>query len=282
MTLEHTEIEEANHFAKYVLRILPKAMAVVPPLEESQRWPLAQDEEPLFVQKTLALVQEVIDQGRVRLVMHILVLLKSLHHNKTLRVEHTNHRHAHDKLDLAVRGFVEGDIVCPVSRHCCSEDCGRWDHSQHGCNIRIAGLRWYGPPMRVGRGDFWDFASAFRALKAAYLAHRCSNPRDSYDWDEHRGCFHTQIIDLLDWLEKKAWAEVRLKVLLLTGKQLPAELAERAFECVLEAEGIASQPGKGEYTAKSPGRIRGHCGPLAGLTESSTSTLAAATVWRTR
>ena len=59
-------------------------------------------------------------------------------------------------------------------------------------------------------------------------------------------CFHTRSLHLLSWLEQKAQGEVWTKVLLIVGKRLPAELADRVYEAALPADCVSMNPGTGE------------------------------------
>jgi len=124
--------------------------------------------------------------------------------------------------------------------------------------VDYAGLRWYDPPT-TGNLGFWDFAGASRYLRSACFqlscAHSHDHNHDHHDQDsELRGqCFHTQSLELLDWLQRKAWGEIRSKILRIVGDRLPAELAERIFECALDTEGVPLRlTAKERYLAHSP------------------------------
>ena len=50
------------------------------------------------------------------------------------------------------------------------------------------------------------------------------------------------MIDLLEWLQKKAWREIRTKVLRTISLRLPAEMTELVIEWVLIAEDVPNVP----------------------------------------
>ena len=85
---------------------------------------------------------------------------------------------------------------------------------------------------------YWDFASASRLLLAAYDTQDCSLFNDP-DGDGSTGsCYHENSIELLDWVQRKAWYEIRRNVFSTIGTLLNAELTEKVFTHALEAEGI--------------------------------------------
>jgi hypothetical protein len=55
-------------------------------------------------------------------------------------------------------------------------------------------------------------------------------------------CFHTRTFDLLEWLQTKAWSEIRARVFQAVGPYLPTEITEDIFEFALVAEGIPLHP----------------------------------------
>jgi hypothetical protein len=55
-------------------------------------------------------------------------------------------------------------------------------------------------------------------------------------------CFHDNCLDLLEWLQTRAWSETRYRVFSTIGTLLPAELTERVFECTLDAEDVPLDP----------------------------------------
>ena len=155
--------------------------------------------------------------------------------------------------------FIDSTTILESARDCIDEPDPE-DHSKHRCVISVGHLRW---KERVRTFDlrYWDFASAARVFKAGYLKHECSDLFDDY----HRGkrvdfeCFHTRSLDLLDWLQKRAWSEVWSNVFRIVGKRLPAELVEHIIKDTFQEEGIDAQPGVDEIYGPQP--TEGHNKP---------------------
>lgn len=84
--------------------------------------------------------------------------------------------------------------------------------------------------------DFYDYAAAVRELSTG-LAAECLKEQSEYN-----SCYHVLNLDTLDFLHKQAYGEVRTKMFLTVGSQLPMELTEHIFELAMQAEGVPLDP----------------------------------------
>ena len=160
---------------------------------------------------------------------HALVLFKSLLNVRNPRVEGIIHANVHGEIDFLIENFVNTAQVPACIGGCPSSKNDLTGSTQD----RYSGLTWRGRGENT-RPFFWDFAASGRVLRSAYRTFRCRSSPDE--------CFHEYSIALLDWLQKKAWSEIRANVLLTVGDLLPAELAEWIFEAALEAEEVPNDP----------------------------------------
>lgn len=71
---------------------------------------------------------------------------------------------------------------------------------------------------------YWDFAAARRELW------------DTWVTKESPTCWHRQTLKLLEFVQKRAYGEIRAKVMLTIGTKLPPELTESVFERAMLAE----------------------------------------------
>ncbi|KAK5170242.1 uncharacterized protein LTR77_004828 [Saxophila tyrrhenica] len=113
------------------------------------------------------------------------------------------------------------------------------------------GLQWcLGPTDRPHLLRYRNFASAARLLRTAYLEHNCNSPQDDEDDDDYApswrrqppDCFHQSSRDMLEFLQKRAWPEIRYNVFSTAGTVLPAELTEHVFQYALSAEELPLEP----------------------------------------
>ncbi|KAK3683260.1 hypothetical protein LTR37_020403 [Vermiconidia calcicola] len=153
----------------------------------------------------------------------------------TNRLSRAYHPFAHELIDEALRCFTDERKIMTSSRRECHVETA---HFQHTCVIRVGGLKWLSHREDArDRLRYWDFASAARALGAAYTSMKCYPPRDDKE------CFHEHSVDLLGWLQTKAWSEIRSNVYRCLGSVFAAELVDRIFDYALVAECITEQPG---------------------------------------
>jgi hypothetical protein len=216
-----------------------------------------------FMEKSLSLVQHMIDIDQKDMVLHALVTLKSVHRNGNKYRREDDLGDAHEYIDDLIRAFVS-ENVRSRDRSCSlgwssSTDEGRKDHHKedHVCHIEFGDLRWPSAP-RNQKYRYRNFALATRILSKEYFhkqrrAYACvfdgsgSEPDNQwYDDDYGRSktfdCFHRSSIKMLEWLQTRAWSEIRANVMLTAGSLLPAEIAERVFEFALQVEEIPSHP----------------------------------------
>lgn len=96
--------------------------------------------------------------------------------------------------------------------------------------------------------DFLDLPELFRQLRSTYCSIRRGCPPPQADAG---ACVHTVLADFLSPLQRKAYGEVRAKVMLTIGTRLPAELSELVFEYTLAGEdlpqGHKSYGGRRDY-----------------------------------
>ena len=105
---------------------------------------------------------------------------------------------------------------------------------------------------------------ATRGLRKVYFdVERCPDTclgrsRDTFiisskpeDGTNGHDCFHQKSISMLNWLQIKAWSEVRANLMLTVGSKLPADLVEYLFMVILELEGIPVDPQTKEKIACS-------------------------------
>lgn len=74
---------------------------------------------------------------------------------------------------------------------------------------------------------YWDFAAARRKLWSTWQ--RGCNTSD-------RNCWHSQIYPLMEYIQRRAYSEIRAKVMLTVGAAMPTELTETIFRLAMEAE----------------------------------------------
>jgi hypothetical protein len=109
------------------------------------------------------------------------------------------------------------------------------------------------------RTEHWNFAGARRELSNSWLTQMCdtSSIRTGDSNNRRVGCYHEHGNDMLVFLQKKAWSEIRAKVFLTLGSRLSAELTELIFLRALEAEEVPmdKRPIKATYTIPNGVRL---------------------------
>ncbi|KAK3707545.1 hypothetical protein LTR37_012040 [Vermiconidia calcicola] len=195
-----------------------------------------------FLAKALALVATTMYTGLdAHQPVRIPVLLKSLYHGRSLRVrDFAPFGKAHKEIDKVIRWTVDEDEIPRKARYRCDDP----DHPdvKYRREISTDYMRWLSCPDD-GHVVFRDFAVAARILRTSYFD-QINNKCLAEDDDTFTGpsCFHRNSICLLDWLQKKAWTEIRVSVLHTVGSLLPAELTDKIFEHALDAEEIPADP----------------------------------------
>ena len=257
--LRHLKVRDASAFSKYVIHRFERTMKRSSPLLAKKGWIY---ERNSFLDKSLSLVQHMIDIDQTDMVLHALVTLKSVHCNGNKYRSEDSLGEAHSYLDDLIRAFITedipaGDRSCSFG-HSSSEEGRKDQHKEdHTCHVEFGDLRWPSTP-KPQKHRYRNFALSTRILSKAYFdkkqqAYACifddseSEHEDRYYYDDdYRSrtfvCFHRSSIKMLDWLQTRAWSEIRANVMLTAGALLPAEIAERVFEFALEAEEIPSHP----------------------------------------
>lgn len=215
--LEEHPVVDAAHFYRYLRTILPKAAEADATSDEHLHYD-AQD-HPL-IQKIDRLVREFEHfRGGAYYAFHIWVL----------------------SLSRVFRDDKKRCRVVQIQRACwktlaeLQRYAGRSGkhRSWSGQNEDEDSIQWTYP-------DFYDYAAAVRELSVA-MATTSGCPRSSNS-DDDDYCYHMLNLSTLEFLHKQAYSEVRAKVFLTVGSQLPVELTEQVFELALQAEGVPLDP----------------------------------------
>lgn len=82
--------------------------------------------------------------------------------------------------------------------------------------------------------EYFDYAAARRLLWSTMQEIKCNDS----DYHNYKQCFHKTNLPMLQKLQKEAQKEIRGRVMLAAGRQLPVELADVVYECALFAESI--------------------------------------------
>lgn len=107
----------------------------------------------------------------------------------------------------------------------------------------------------ASRPVYWDFTSANQKLQSAWKE-GCNFTRTK--------CWHRQNRQLIEYIYKRAYGEIRAKVMLTIGTKVPTELAEKIFEFTMAAEKIPLDANIYEEEIVSvPGHMRHHYGGKA-------------------
>ena len=225
-------IKNIKDFLLYLYRIFGDALEK-PPYDDELHPEGDEHELPnpslhlTFVGKVFIIVQTLINRKCSFGPLPLLVVLKSLHNYRHPRIKFDELRTTHKNIDSIIRAYVTGEPPPPPIRNT--------DHPHTLC----PSLEWTADPEKAKKST-WHFESTARALGGAYR----EDLENEYCKTNHekRHCFHMLSVDLLEWLQQKAWSEKRYHVFLAVGTLLPAELAERIFEFTLAAEKLPCDP----------------------------------------
>ena len=211
---------------------------------------------PSVLAKAVTLIQSIIDQGRDREAFHLFILLKTEMRETRSRVRGRWLHEAHETSDKMMGAF---STQIPIERGARSHIVVPDGHLN--VRLELQGLHWRQlDDVRGKHNEYWDFAGAARNLQRAYTEKLCTGAKRS------RGtrvvnpgcpCFHTRSADLLEWLQTKAWSEIRARVFQAVGPYLPPEITEDVFEFALVAEGIPLHPRLEEKASVSASDLAG-------------------------
>ena len=190
----------------------------------------------MFLEKVFMLVQKMFDHHERREAFHALVLCKSLYHNGSRRVVGGDFADGSKRLDTAIRDLMDESLVPAVSGAFCTFKFDLYERNLHKVEGRSCALRWSSSSQTSGM-PFMDAARAARLLRTAYMSITCNERLE-----RPSACFHTSNVKLLDWLQKKAWSEIRTNIFQSIRIRLPAELTEIVFEFALAAEELPCNP----------------------------------------
>lgn len=233
---------DVDRFVNYTQRIVSQAIKETPPREETQlRGRL--NGGRLFLNKSFELVQTIINCGRKREPFQLLVLLKSLFRRGHTRVSTLRLVEQHKVLDKVIRAFASEQKNLRAMMNASLD-------SPAGDFVNLEGLTWRRGYLFADTHEvvYWGYASAARTLRTAYLDQLCCTRTGKGqtrhpDWDPAtKTCFHTNSKALLDWLQTKAWSEIRGNVFRTLGTVFAAELTEQIFGYALEAEDVPAHP----------------------------------------
>ncbi|KAK4892083.1 hypothetical protein LTR27_009433 [Elasticomyces elasticus] len=245
--LQYIFVEDADRFAKYVRDCLKPALRMDGVWDEQPRF--HSPEKPnTFISKLFRLLQNMVHQDLSIPTLRAMVYAKTAFRGSLQRVDTGEQEAAHHYLDEAIHAFVGN-----AQRPDCAEKPHPDDHRNHDCTVRVTGLVWYQGSCGWEGIEYWDYASAVRELRGAFTKHdslcRTNDYDDEYDYDygyrrnrRSPKCFHENSFAMIEWLQKKAWGEIRSNLLRIVGNRLPVELADSIFEYALEAEGVPAQP----------------------------------------
>ncbi|KAK3627576.1 hypothetical protein LTR56_019160 [Elasticomyces elasticus] len=229
IALEHIQISDAQHFLAYVETSIKHAFARETRSDERARDDSSEVDHSKFTlfDKIMALIGLMLDHNGEFACFNMVLLAK-----------------------LYIMARVYGCVDAPEdNRVGCDTKEYPEDHSKHSCEIEAGGICWYDPPDSEKGIQYWNFASGARTLLAAYKdeGHGCSvddgTCRPTGYTDRSEKCLHINSAKLLDWLQKKAWGEIRSNVMRVVGHRLPVELADSIFEFALASESIPAIPG---------------------------------------
>ncbi|KAK5709827.1 hypothetical protein LTR17_019441 [Elasticomyces elasticus] len=255
--LQHIFVEDADRFAKYVRDCLKPALRMDRVWDEQPRF--HSPEKPnTFISKLFQLLQNMVHQDLSVPTLCAMVYAETAFRGSLQRVDVGEQEAAHHCLDEAIHAFV-GDAERPE----CADEPNPKDHRNHDCTIRVTGLVWYQGSCGWEGIEYWDYASAVRELRGAFKKHdnlcRANDSNDGYGYDygyrrnrQSPNCFHENSFAMIEWLQMKAWGEIRSNLLRVVGNRLPVELADSIFEYALEAEGVPAQPGLKENYGPEP------------------------------
>lgn len=261
--MSHLEVTDKESFIQFVADEIQKSILLDHTMEDYLGFNKSSPKEQkhIFLDKAQALIQKLIEIDHFDMVLPMLVLLKTGYRLNNRRSREGGHlKEGHRRIDALIKAVVTREI--PDAEEVTidyweprfdvgyrngrkdgeKDDEGEVDPMKYECTIDVDGLGW-SIGARDPSKDYWNFSLCARLLRDAYIVR---DPKKSDDCEEwifgNDTCFHQQSIDMLQWLQRKAWSEVRTSVMLTAGTKLPAELTERAFEYALVEEGIPANP----------------------------------------
>ena len=202
----------------------------------------SQDQQYYFLDKVLLLMQQIWQTEHFDKIFPALITLKSVYRNGKLRFKGGSQRVAHRRIDAMIYAIIAKVIPAGSRVDDPEPDAANDKHLDHANHDYVQiGSSQFGPVV-AGCGYFWNFSLALRILRPAYLDKSAAKADHLCRLNENNSCFHSLSLPMLGWLQRKAWSEVRAKVLLTAGAVLPSELIERVFEYAIEAECIPTDP----------------------------------------
>ncbi|KAK5737813.1 hypothetical protein LTR17_006461 [Elasticomyces elasticus] len=222
LALDHIHISDAQHFLAYVETSIKHAFKRETLSDERARDESSEVDHSKFTlfDKIMALIGIMLNHNGELACFNMVLLAKTLWHGENVRVRYMKRSHAHEELDEVIHALVDAPE----------------DHR-------------YDPPDSEKGIQYWNIASAARTLLAAYQdeGYGCSlgdvSSTSSDYWYNEEKCLHVHSAKLLDWLQKKAWGEIRSNVMRVVGGRLPVELADSIVDFALEGEQIPAIPG---------------------------------------
>ena len=141
-----------------------------------------------------------------------------------------------------IKVFVADEVATSEDEYCAVKRDKTPGSKRTKYTYLVDGVVWSSSYADPQAKRYWNFASTVRSLREAYLDQEqtdgddlcCPDNDDEYDYGEP--CFHRSSLAMLFWLQKRAWNEIRVKVMLTIGTILPAELTELVFEHAIQAE----------------------------------------------
>ncbi|KAK5744385.1 hypothetical protein LTR17_002095 [Elasticomyces elasticus] len=246
--LDHIHISDPQHFLTYVRMSVQDAFKAEELDDEYSLCTSSQTNGTKFslFDKMMALMGLMLNHNGSHACFHLMLLAKTLCHRRSPRVRSIGPTDLHNELDEVIHALVDAPednrMDCDIKEY---PD----DHSKHECEIEAGGLCWRDLPLSEKGIEYWNFASAARTLLSSYQdkGHGCSldgeTSRAIGYRDDSEKCLHINSAKMLDWLQKKAWGEIRSNVMRVVGHRLPVELADSIFEFALESECIPAMPG---------------------------------------
>lgn len=251
--VDHLDLhsQDTKWFITYVVQQIESTARTQATSEESRQEysEIRIPEQQAWFAKILFLLGWIIGSGHEPIILQALVTLKTACHSNNSRLGHLSPQKASQRVDELIKAFTADEEVPSECRIACFDDLpdsepldpdSPLDHTKHECEIEFGEMSWSSPPgSRLNQS--WDFASAARILRSAYLDRhpliKC-NPGN-------KSCYHKSSIRMLEWLQRKALSEIRTKVMLTIGHhstRLPQELLDQILAYAIEAEQIPTNP----------------------------------------
>lgn len=239
---------DMERYLAYVRRIIPEAtrreMTSDEVLEARLDPPVHPTDNEAFIENAFQLIQVLVDCSRDKDALHVLVLLKSSIRVSYARMQDGRLAEHHALLNSAIRAFV---AKCPLDEGAESKLYIR----ENFVDIMVNGLTWRQQSDSGRRHTwYWDFAAAKRHLNGAYFDTWCYDrvPEDrilhnNVEYDSRSDCcFHSASLGLLDWLQTKAWSEIRYNVFCTAGSKLPTSSRSAYSNTLWKLKGLMQTP----------------------------------------